>query len=96
MIDVLIVIILAELIVLLAIQIVYWADYTNSYLHCHCNTEPCDKEVCAIENEIKYLVKQLRYWKGNYDSLYNSVKEYADDEIVDGRGTVVGVLFDDK
>lgn len=81
---------------LLAIPVIYWADYTNSYLHCHCNTEPCDKEVCAIENEIKYLVKQLKYWKGNYESLYESVKDKADDEVVNGLGTVVGVLFDDK
>ena len=88
MIDVLIVIILAELIVLLAIQVVYWADYTNSYLHCHCKTEPYKAETSISADEW--------YWKNCYDSLYNSVKYDASDEICDGKGTVIGVLFDDK
>lgn len=36
----LLLIIICEIIVLLAILIVYCADYTNSYIHCHCKTEP--------------------------------------------------------
>ena len=88
MIDVLIVIILSELIVLLAIQVIYWADYTNSYLHCHCSTKPYKAENSISADE--------EYWKDCYDSLYASVKYDASDEIVNARGTVIGVLFDDK
>ena len=33
-------IIVCEIIVLLGILIVYCADYTNTYLHCHQSTEP--------------------------------------------------------
>ena len=40
MIDIIFVIILCEIILLLGILIIYWADYTNSYIHCHCDTEP--------------------------------------------------------
>lgn len=34
-------IIICEVIILLGILIVYCADYTNSYIHCHKPTEPC-------------------------------------------------------
>ena len=54
MIDWLIVIILSEIILFLGIKIVYWADYTHSYIHCHCNTAPC--EICwEIEEENRHL-----------------------------------------
>ena len=88
MIDILIVIVLAELIVFLAILIVYWADYTNSYLHCHCKTEPYKADNSIGIDEL--------YWKECYESLYDSVKDKADDEICNGWGTVIEVLFDDK
>jgi len=54
-----------ELIVYLAIKIIYWFDYTNSYIHCHCNFEPCnhnDDGIVAMElsrEEGEELLKQL-------------------------------------
>ena len=85
----LLLIIICEIIVLLGILIVYCADYTNSYLHCHCRTEPYKaKEEYAIHYD-------EGYWEGCYDRLYESVKDKADDTICDSKGTVIGVLFDD-
>ncbi len=62
--------ILLEIIILLAILIIYFFDYTNSYIRCHKPTEPCyDKtkiittycpkgKVCDNE-EFQKLMKEL-------------------------------------
>jgi len=64
-------IIICEIIVLLGILIVYCADYTNSYIHCHCPTEPCYDKIkivdyycpegrkCLDDDEFKELVKEM-------------------------------------
>lgn len=88
----LLLIIICEVIVLLGILIVYWADYTNSYLHCHCSTEPYHADE---EYRSHYENLSSQYWQNCYESLYESIKDKADDTICDGLGTVVGVLFDD-
>lgn len=80
-------IIVCEIIVLLGILIVYCADYTNSYIHCHCRTEP-------YKAEEEYSAEEF-YWETCYNMLYESVKDKADDAICDSKGTVIGVLFDD-
>lgn len=61
-------IVLVEVIILLAIFIVYWFDYTNSYIHCHCRTEPCPK---------KTLYEQ---YKDMYGWVYPTNKDHQEDE----------------
>lgn len=61
-------IVLVEVIILLAILIVYWFDYTNSYIHCHCRTEPCPK---------KTLYEQF---KDMYGWVYSNNKNDQEDE----------------
>lgn len=41
MLMILLYIVCVEVIILLGILIVYWLDYTYSYIDCHCRTEPC-------------------------------------------------------
>jgi len=62
-----------ELIVYLAIKIIYWFDYTNSYIHCHCNSEPYkpDNEVSFSidldEEQTRELLKQFDDFGDNDD-----------------------------
>ena len=61
MIEYIVTIIFIELVIYLAIKIVYWFDYTNSYIHCHHDSEPCDKgfNVMFTEEDSAKLIHML-------------------------------------
>lgn len=75
----LIIIVICELIVLLGILIVYWAEYTNSYIHCHKPTEPCYKEIKSYVPNPP-VKEDLHYYKiGKFLSENKDVLEEFDD-----------------
>ena len=78
----LLLIIICEIIVLLAILIVYCADYTNSYIHCHKPTEPCYERTKVITS---YCPKSYEIPKEEICKHYSELgkkkvpKEFEDD-----------------
>lgn len=86
-------IVCVEVIILLSILIVYWLDYTYSYINCHCRTEPCPERTAYEKfksefgwikskdcNELEQFKNLADDYNIPFDSFYDVIEKLLTEE----------------